>query len=197
MDDNYFCRSCCLIYECYPTAQRDCYRASSHTRRAWSCRRMRPVLLSRCSGSRRARLGSEPTRRGSRAVVPAVGDEVDLQVPREWLVPVRERADRDTASDRRLSPSWLPPFHPCAGFGQDAIDRRRACCENAGSNVVIQPQMTVAFESGEQHGQQRLQTLPADPVGSFPEDDKRLTSSLLLQRPLLADPPFDVRVTHL
>ncbi len=102
IDVNYSCRSCCLTWECYPTAQRDCYPAGSRTGRARGSGRPRPSCCPGCSRSRRARRGSERTRRGSCGNVRELARRVShgrlqARLP-ECLAACEEKAARHEAS---------------------------------------------------------------------------------------------------
>jgi len=109
-------------------------------------------------------------------------DHVDLEEARGRIEPVGEGAHRDAATDRRahsLAPLALSVnVRPCSG--QHAVDGRRADLQNLGLDDRVKIEVPVPLHGIDQHRDQRLQALAADPIGSFPQDRQGLGHRLVV-----------------
>ena len=115
----------------------------------------------------------------------AMRDEVGLDEPRRRVVPVRERAHRNAAANRR----WRrrPTAPPAASLFPDRakrpVDRRRAHGEYRGADLRTESQMAVPFHRLDQRRYQRLQAFATDSVRCLPQNDYCLTDRLVVDPP--------------
>ncbi|HMB02521.1 MAG TPA: hypothetical protein VKP69_02140 [Isosphaeraceae bacterium] len=112
-----------------------------------------------------------------------MSDEVDLQETRRWLVPVRERPDRNLPAGFGRWLSLLASPRGSADRRQESIDGCRTGREQELPDGRIERQMAVPFHGGDQTGQDGPGTFPTDPVGCFPENDECFTDRLGIDPP--------------
>ena len=116
-------------------------------------------------------------------------DEVSLDEARRRVVPVRERAHRNTLADRRWRsrPTALPAARLFADLAKRPVDRRRAHGEYRGTDLRIESHVPVPFHRLDQCRQQRFQAFATDAVRRLPQNDYRLADRLVV------DPPTGLR----
>ena len=109
-------------------------------------------------------------------------DPVDLEKYRWRIAPIGEGAHRDAASDGRpyaLAALALPvDVQPRSS--QYAVDGRRADLQDPGLDDRAQIEMAVPHHGIDQHRDQRLQALAADPISRFPQHAQCLANRLVV-----------------
>lgn len=68
---------------------------------------------------------------------------------------------------------------PCVS--QDAVNRCRADLQNLGLDDLVQVEVAVPFHCIDQHRDQRLQALAANPIGRIPQHGQRLAHCLVVE----------------
>jgi hypothetical protein len=114
------------------------------------------------------------------AWTPAVSHEVDFTIAGRRLVPVRKRADGNLLTGLGRHLPFLARRRGTAHGSQEPVDGRGTGREQVLSNGRVQGQMTMLFQGGEQTGQDRLETLATNPIGSFPHDNQSLAYCLTI-----------------
>ena len=112
---------------------------------------------------------------------PAMRDQVHLHAARRGFVPVREGAHRHTPACLRHRAANLPQACRATWHSQQSIDGRGAHGQNLLANRLTEMQMPIALQGRQQNRQQRPQTLPANPIGGFPQDDQRSPRRFVVQ----------------
>jgi hypothetical protein len=77
---------------------------------------------------------------------------------------------------------WLSYDQPgvCVGLCEQAIERRRARCEDARSNRLVELQMTVLLQRRDERREKRPETLATDPVRCFPQGQQCLPDRVVV-----------------
>tara|TARA_R110002072_G_scaffold39813_2_gene113766 strand:+ start:711 stop:1070 length:360 start_codon:yes stop_codon:yes gene_type:complete len=112
-----------------------------------------------------------------------VRDEIGLEKAGRRIIPVGIGADRYGATGRRSGrrPAATAAARLFAHRREDPVDRCGADRFQPASNRWIKRQMPMALHGGNQHRDQRLQSLAADPVRSFPQDDQCFANRIVIQ----------------
>ena len=113
----------------------------------------------------------------------AVLDHVDLEEARRRVTPVGEGAHRHAAADGRAHTGSAPalPVDVQPRRGQRAVDGGGADLQEPVPDQGVQLQVTVALHGSDEHGDQRLEPLAADPVARLPQHDERLPDRLVVE----------------
>jgi hypothetical protein len=106
--------------------------------------------------------------------------KIDLQVTRLRLLPVRESTDGHLLTRLGWRAPLLPPGGVTTGRCQQAINGRWNGGEKALPNGRVEGQMTVLLQSGQQAGEDGLETFAADSVCRFPQDNERLADGYVV-----------------
>ena len=109
-----------------------------------------------------------------------MGHQVNLQETRWRSVPVVVGPDRNPLSHGPPAPRSAPA--PCRGTNwfQQPIQRGCAGGQQPAPHLRVELQMAMALHGRHQMGHRRLETLSADPVGSFPNHDHHLSYRLIV-----------------
>jgi hypothetical protein len=110
----------------------------------------------------------------------AVGHKFNFEMAGQGLVPVGKHANGDLLARLGGGPALLPVRCLAAHAGQQAVDRRRTDREEALADCGIKSQMAVLLQRRDEAGQDRLQSLTADPVRCFPEYDQGFAHRLVV-----------------
>ena len=121
---------------------------------------------------------------------PAVRDEIGLHEAGCRVVPVCERPHRHAPphGQRRRRPALARAARSDTHRPERPVDRGRADRLEPRAHPSVERQMPVALHRREQHRDQRLQPLAADPVRRLPEQDQRLAHRLVVEPTLGARP---------
>lgn len=113
----------------------------------------------------------------------AVGDEIHLEEPGDGLLPIGERADRNTLSNTAGSrPSAPLPTRGCRPrLTEHSVKRRRACGQYPRANCVVQLHVPMLLEGGDEDRNERAEALAADPVGGLPQHHHGLANGFVVQ----------------
>jgi hypothetical protein len=105
-----------------------------------------------------------------------MGDEVDLDEPRRRIVPVAERTYRNRTPYGRAQPraAAATTAGNKAHLAQKPVHACWADRQQQGPDFGTDRKLTVALERRKQHRNERLETLRADAIRCFPQDDQRL-----------------------
>jgi len=100
-----------------------------------------------------------------------VFDHVDLEVARGRIAPVGEGTHRNAAPYSRAHALAALALTVDVGArrGQYTVDGRRADLQDLGLDNGVQVEMAVPLHGIDQHRDQRLQALAANPIGRFPQ----------------------------
>jgi hypothetical protein len=119
-----------------------------------------------------------------------MGDKIDLDKPGWWVVPIAERPHRHGAAHRRAK-ARAPPATAAryqAHRREQAIDCRRADRQEQSANRLVDRQLAMPLQSRQQHRNDRLQPLRAEPVRCLPQHDQGLLDVLSVPS---MDPPLN------
>jgi hypothetical protein len=112
----------------------------------------------------------------------AVRHEIAFEIAGRRVVPVGEGPHRHAAPHRRgeAGPPSRAPRAARPHLGQEAVDGGRANGEHQLAPLRLERDGAVALERGQQHRDQRLQPLAADPVGGLPQRDHRRANGFVV-----------------
>jgi hypothetical protein len=103
--------------------------------------------------------------------------------------PFGKRAHRDTAPNRRADAcsALALPIDLLTRVAQGAVDRGRTHAQQPGPDRRIKAQVPMSLHGIHQQGYQGLESLAAQPIGRFPQNDQRLPDRLVIQPVARAD----------
>ena len=113
----------------------------------------------------------------------AMRNQVGLHEPRSRIAPVSIGPDRDRAPDRRRARHTPASVAALARRSQHPIDGGRADRLETHPDLGVERQMPVPLHRRHQRRDERLQSLAADPVRCFPQNDQCLAHCVVVNAP--------------